>query len=258
MGIDNETIKNQLSLLNGYREVHDIIEKMPLFFMELHAHDDELQVVRYPTKMKLESGGATAKAIRKHLPLNYAPNYVDVRTLVQSIDLPSEFSIQPSNLQIESSGYWKNLPMDKVGADKSGNPVQGKTWVESQKSWYEGTGIEPKIQKPISIEIVDGDAIGFIYVLRNAQHPRNTFKIGFTTKASEKRAQGLAATSGQPDGFEVVQDWKVKNPRAIEREVHLRLKAHRVNKNREFFRLNYKLIRECVEKVITEAAAEIA
>lgn len=53
---------------------------------------------------------------------------------------------------------------------------------------------------------------GHIYVMRNALHGPDTYKIGFTTKRVEDRAIQLGATSGQPDMFNVVQSWHVKAP----------------------------------------------
>lgn len=167
------------------------------------------------------------------------------------------FTVQPKNLKIENSGYWQTLPPTKSGTDRGGNVVYGKTWVETQKSWYEMTNVEAELKNPISVEVDASADIGKVYVMRNAQHPKDTYKIGFTTKDSVERAAQLGGTSGQPDSFAIVQDWQVKNPRIVEKEVHNRLRAYRVNDRREFFRLDYREVRKCIEDVIKESGADV-
>ena len=86
---------------------------------------------------------------------------------------------------------------------------------------------------------------------------RSRYKVGFTTKLPDERAAQLSRTTGQPDGFAVVQEWHVRAPKKIEAEIHRRLKSVRINNSREFFSAKYREIRQCVEAVIEEADAEI-
>jgi hypothetical protein len=166
-----------------------------------------------------------------------------------------------SGLKIETKGFWKTLPLGVVGADKHGRPVQGKTWVQTQHSWFESLGFDTSsIGRSVKVDVANIDAadVGYIYVMRSAAHPKNVYKIGFTVVSPDARSHQLTAETGQPDMFNVVQSWKVKNPRAIERQVHIQLKTYRVNAGREFFQLRYEDIRTVIEKVIEANLASIA
>lgn len=206
---------------------------------------------------KLEPGNGTVRRTKKHLAAAECPNYVNISTVDVQGTSSDNFSMKPKNLQIESGGYWETLPPSKSGTDRDGNVIYGRTWVTTQKSWYEMTDVTADLKGTIAVEIGDEAGTGTVYILRNAQHPKDTYKIGYTTKETGARAAQLGATSGQPDGFAIVQDWEVKNPRVVEQEVHNRLKIYRVNDRREFFRLDYREIRECIEEVIKEAGAAI-
>lgn len=256
MGMNEDQIKSSLERLNEYLPIFEFIEQLPLFQNKISELDDLVNLVRYPTGFKIEGTSGTVRKIRKNLPPNECPNYINVVTVDVEGSSAHSFEIEPNNLVIESSGYWQTLPPDKSGTDRAGNVLYGKTWVKTQKSWYEMTNVEVELKEPIAVEIRDTADVGTVYVMRNAQHPKETYKIGFTTKTSDDRAAQLGGTSGQPDGFAIVQDWQVKSPRLVEKEVHNRLRTYRVNDRREFFRLDYREIRKCIEEVIRELAAE--
>ncbi len=76
---------------------------------------------------------------------------------------------------------------------------------------------------------------GFVYVLSNESMP-GIVKIGMTTRNPEARLREInSATGVLPFVIEAVI--ASRNARWTEREVHERLAARRVNKNREFFRI---------------------
>ncbi|WP_454598620.1 GIY-YIG nuclease family protein [Qipengyuania sp. SM2507] len=258
MGMDDIAIASSLERLIEYLPIIEFVEQIPRFQNRLVELDDEVSIVRYPTQLRTESKSSVAKKIKKALSIAEVDNYVDVASLDVEVGSGKEYAVSPQNLKIESRGYWKTLAATAHGKDRNGNEIFGKTWVEVHESWYETTHTKSKVYKPINVTVGKSSDIGTVYVLRNAQHPRNTFKIGFTTKEAEDRAGQLSGTSGQPDGFAVVQDWLVYNPRAIEFEVHKRLSRFRVNKRREFFQVDYREIRSCIEEVLTEASAEIS
>jgi hypothetical protein len=54
-----------------------------------------------------------------------------------------------------------------------------------------------------------------------------------------------------------MQEWLVRDPRAVEYQVHKALGAYRLKDRREFFRLRYKDLRSVVETVLAASGAEI-
>lgn len=257
IGMDDDAIAASLGRLVEYLPIIEFVEQIPKFHNKIVELDDELTIARYPTQLRTEANTSTVKKIKKALSAAEIANYVDVASLSIEVGTGKEYAVGPQNLKIESGGYWKILPTTSCGKDKHGNEIFGKTWVETQESWYEITKTKSEIERAISVKVGTDANIGTVYVLRNAQHPRNTYKIGFTTKTAGERAGQLGSTSGQPDGFVVVQDWTVRDPRAIEFEVHKRLSKFRVNKRREFFQVDYREIRSCIEEVLAEASAEV-
>ena len=152
------------------------------------------------------------------------------------------------------------MDFGEEGADRQGRAVQGKTWVTKQTSWRQSAAASAA-SGPIDVAVGVGndaeEAVGEIYVMRSGAHPKDWYKIGFTRKTSDDRAGGLSATSGQPDHFNVIQSWRVREPRLVEHRVHGRLAAFRTNAGREFFCLKYSQIRECIETAIDEMGALI-
>ena len=75
---------------------------------------------------------------------------------------------------------------------------------------------------------------GFVYLLSNPAFKAGIYKIGFTTKNVEERANGLY-TTGVPIEFDIEFRMPVNNLRKIENTIHSDLKQFRFNKGREFF-----------------------
>lgn len=251
------TVDNILSKIDACSSLFEILFTAPscLSLMD----DDAVGVERHPTKLRLEPNGEDAKAAAA-LKVSDAPKYVRVNTLYDlgASDFPT-YTIPASKLKIETAGHWRNLGFGQAGVDKVGNAVQGKTWVTTQKSWVEqSASSDNPYDRPSTIEPVAEESItGWIYVMRNAMHGKDIYKVGFTTKMVDERAAQLGNTSGQIDMFNVVQSWHVRAPRVIEHEVHELLKSFRLNSRRELFQLKYEKIREVIERVIFQASAEL-
>ena len=78
--------------------------------------------------------------------------------------------------------------------------------------------------------------MGCVYILKNEAMP-GLIKIGYTTRTAEERADELyEGITGVPMPFEVVHKYPCEEPQKLEREMHRRLTAHRINENREFFK----------------------
>jgi hypothetical protein len=84
---------------------------------------------------------------------------------------------------------------------------------------------------------IPGADRGYVYVLTNETMP-GLIKIGSTKKDPLKRASSLSSHTGVPGSFKVAYSLIVGNYRLIEKMTHERLNIHRVQQNREFFRLS--------------------
>lgn len=250
-----EYIEKHLKRLEVYSPLYEIMHASPCCLDLLN--NDDAKIERHPTGMRLDPKSRDAK-LASILPLSDAPRYVNVKVLYDIGQGSESYNIRSSNLSMETSGYWKTLEMGVEGRDKNDNPVQGKTWVTTKISWYEDSSLNSKpFGKSSKINTRSDDDTGYVYVMRNASHGKDIYKIGFTTKPVDDRASQLGATSGQPDFFSIVQDWHVKSPRLIEQSVHSLLAEYRVTDRREFFYLKYAKIRETIERVINLSNAEI-
>lgn len=75
---------------------------------------------------------------------------------------------------------------------------------------------------------------GYVYCLSNPSFPKNTHKIGFTTKPPTRRALELFQT-GLPTPFKIEFSKKVKDCRETESRLHCYFRKQRINEDREFF-----------------------
>lgn len=78
---------------------------------------------------------------------------------------------------------------------------------------------------------------GFIYFLANECMP-GIYKIGFTTNHPKARLDQLSAATACPTPFELVAAFGTSAPREVEQDIHRELDMVRVNRSREFFRLD--------------------
>lgn len=81
---------------------------------------------------------------------------------------------------------------------------------------------------------------GYIYILMNASMPK-LLKIGKTTKPPERRADELSVSTGVPTPYHVAYQVYVNDCDSVERQIHDRLTAYRINDKREFFSAPLKL-----------------
>jgi hypothetical protein len=96
---------------------------------------------------------------------------------------------------------------------------------------------------------------GFVYVLSNESMP-GIVKIGMTTRNPEIRLSEInSATGVLPFALEAVIT--SRNAKWTEREVHERLSARRISKNREFFRIDIEEARRTVFDVARQQGQRI-
>lgn len=239
------------AVLSEYASVFSLMGEVPHVVLGLDDEDD-LSIVRCPTEIHLNSNKTRVRKLKKILSSDEARKFASVKTIIWGNRPPASYDLAPAQFRIEQKGYWKQLNPDQVGQGKNGEMVEGKTWVTVNETWLESLGFEPPENSPTLVVTTgaDGVELGEVYVMRSALHPRDTFKIGFTTKTADERAAQLQSTSGQPDQINVVQSWEVTSPRRVEGMVHERLAAYRINPKREFFQLKYAKIRTVIEDVI--------
>ncbi len=156
-----------------------------------------------------------------------------------------------NDFKIERSGYWKKLSYNAIGKDKHGKSIHGRTWVESTMTWNESPPSPLRIYTNLNQPISSGQS-GIIYVMRNASHGKNIFKVGMTTRDPETRALELSSTTGSPDRFLVAQEWDVQDCVIAEKRIHKELDAYRINTNREFFKIEYNALIKIIEKCVFE------
>ena len=78
---------------------------------------------------------------------------------------------------------------------------------------------------------------GFVYILDNPSL-EGMVKIVATTKKPSKRCLELSSSTSIPTPFNIVYSQPSMNPFKVESIVHTILDEYRVNKNREFFKVN--------------------
>ena len=91
-----------------------------------------------------------------------------------------------------------------------------------------------------------GNGDQWVYVLSNPSSP-GLLKIGYTKKPPEERAKQISSATGVALPYKVEWAYQCFNGEMVEREVHHKLKAQRVNNNKEFFQVS---LEEAQENII--------
>ncbi|MDO8207882.1 MAG: GIY-YIG nuclease family protein [Gallionella sp.] len=176
--------------------------------------------------------------------------------------------------EIETEGHWKRLSNEEGGVDRHGNPVRGRTWVASSSKWkptgsasttiyLKDTLAAAKLKISEYLDavgkvnaesgLIDSQAAsdeGELYIMRCSAMKEQIFKVGFTSGTSIERARQLSSATGVPLAFTVVKQWRHKDARKLETEVHMMLSPYRLNDGREFFMAKYDVIEKAVESAI--------
>lgn len=86
----------------------------------------------------------------------------------------------------------------------------------------------------------------WVYILTNPSMP-GLIKIGMTTRDPYVRASELASQTGIPTKFEVAYAVKVNDSYSVEQSVHEKLGRYRINKNREFFKIDVNKAKKIID-----------
>lgn len=100
-------------------------------------------------------------------------------------------------------------------------------------------------------------APGHLYILLNANFPRNLLKVGMTTKSPEARARELSSSTGVPTPFVVAYSAEVSDCRKAESLLHQKLDRHRTSANREFFELPLKTAIQELDAIALQFVLEL-
>ena len=102
----------------------------------------------------------------------------------------------------------------------------------------------------------DEAGAGWIYYLSNREMP-DIAKIGMTTRTIEARVKEINGATGVLHPFGVRACWRVREPAQAEKLVHEVLLHFRVRRDREFFRVNYKVGQPLVHRTIALSNLEL-
>jgi T5orf172 domain len=208
---------------------------------------------KFATELQVRRNTAGVRKAIKVLGITQVPFSRTVRCLASPPPDPNEIvrTVEPPNMEFESTGYWRPLAPGEIGEAKDGTPIVGKTWVERTESWSHQSLESFVVSK--NKRIVVGKDPGWIYIMRSGSHYTDLYKIGLTRRSGETRSGELSSATGVPTNFEVLAQWEVGDCSAIEKEIHKRLKPLRVNKRREFFRGGLQVIVGVIDQVLRES-----
>lgn len=97
-----------------------------------------------------------------------------------------------------------------------------------------------------------GEGDQWVYVLSNPSLPKEYLKIGYTKLKPEERAIQISAATGVPTPYKVEWAYKCFNGEIVERTVHNKLKAHRINNRKEFFNIGLEEAKEVITLIGTK------
>lgn len=248
-----EVARNSTQGIRGYKALFDLCSTvlfLPLYFEKFA---ENVVVERFKTRYAGEVGKTSFLKIKENIPGNFKIAYRNVNVLRAEKKLADTratiYSIP--NFHVQTSGYWRNLEPGKIGSDKHGNPIHGRTWISKKLSWMEAEEPNALVAKRKDTKTLPkGPAPGFIYVMRSPLHPRNVFKVGLTQSSTETRANEISSATGVPGKIYVMQEWAVGDCVSIEREIHSRLTEYRVDPRREFFEAPLEHIISVIEETI--------
>ena len=93
-----------------------------------------------------------------------------------------------------------------------------------------------------------GEGDQWVYILSNPTQP-GLLKIGYTKKLPEERAKQISSATGVALPYKVEWAYQCFNGEMVEREVHYKLKAQRVNSSKEFFQISLEEAKETINLI---------
>jgi hypothetical protein len=93
-----------------------------------------------------------------------------------------------------------------------------------------------------------GNGDQWVYILSNPTQP-GLLKIGYTKKLPEERAKQISSVTGVALPYKVEWAYQCFNGEMVEREVHHKLKAQRINSSKEFFQISLEEAKETINLI---------
>ncbi|WP_330443297.1 GIY-YIG nuclease family protein [Flavobacterium sp. C4GT6] len=242
-------IENNLKKLDNYNAVFDFAKyclALPYYVFE---KEQRIVDINYETNLNSIIKSPFSKREYTSVPGVYKlfakPFYFLESDNLTTIN---DNKLNDESFKIEKSGYWKRLNFDENGFDKNGNKILGKTWVERNDIYYSTPKGITEVKK---IDFFEGENSGYIYIMRQAAHEENIFKIGLTKRSTEQRSKELSNTSSV-DKFFTINKYHTKDCIEAEKQIHKDLENYRLSSRREFFRCDLKTIMNTCENIITK------
>lgn len=248
-----EHVKKMPETMNQYQALFELC-KTCLFLPDyFETYSEDVRIERHPTEFikfrKKQKNKKSISLVGTAYKIPYRQPAVLIREPRRS---PTRAEFVTPDINIETSGFWKKLPIGSQGKDKNGNPITGRTWVSKTLSWTEEPIGDGKIAVTRNNPVTSTGNAGFIYVMRSGAHQKDVFKVGLTKRNSETRSKELSSSTSSPDQFLVVEEWFVKDCVLAEKIIHQKLDGYRVNPKREYFKARYNIIFSVIDEVITE------
>lgn len=240
-----------LSKMKAFHAVFETSKTLLMLPLYLDHFSENVKIERHITELGKKKGTYLwAKKINL-LSKNQKIYYRDLIVLdPRTKRYPSNSTFYAPNIKIETKGFWKKLPPGTIGKDKNGNDIHGKTWVTQNLSWFEDDTPPSALNIAKNITIEGGENSGTIYLMRCAAHEKDILKIGLTRRTSEIRAAELTRNTSSPDTFLVAHEWQVNDCVLAEKLIHEKLSKYRINPQREFFKVDYKIVFNYMDEII--------
>jgi len=241
--------RGSVETISGHGSLFEIAQTCLFLPYYLTKFEDSLLQENHDTPLNKEKASPLKRRKAKNIfgkSLISKPLYILNR---HNKFTPDKIILNDALFKIQTSGYWKKLEFDKVGTDKKGNSIHGKTWVNKKLSWFEADNSSIIAKKEINP--YTGKRAGQIYIMRNPTLSKNIFKIGYTRKSSAERAKQLSNTS-IPDKHYVAQQWHVKDCVKAEQLIHEELSIFRIDSRREYFEIEYDKAIETILNICTK------
>lgn len=248
-----EHVKRMAEIMGQYQALFELCKTCLFLPGYFEMYSEDVRVERHPTEfIKFRNKQKNKKSISLVGSAYKIPYRQPTVLIRESRRSPTRAEFSTPDIHIETSGFWKKLPIDSQGKDKNGNPITGRTWVSKTISWAEEPIGDRKIAISRNQTVTSTANAGFIYVMRSGAHQKDVFKVGITKRDSETRSKELSSSTSSPDHFLVVEEWFVKDCVLAEKIIHQRLDGYRVNPKREYFKARYSVIFSVIDEVISE------
>ncbi|WP_316841983.1 GIY-YIG nuclease family protein [Pedobacter gandavensis] len=244
-----ELFKEQIKGLDSYQPIFELAKAVLFLPTYYNTFEDKIICEEHDTKYKESVNTPLKRRELKNVENRFKIFTKTLWVLNQNGKFsPNRLVIRDDKFKVEKSGFWKKLNVDEIGENKNGEQITGKTWVNRKETYFEAKTDDLIISDKTKKEY-DGQNSGYIYMMRNAYLPKNTFKIGLTTNSPDERAKQLSKTS-IPDQYMVMNEWNVADCRKAEKEIHQILDNYRDDPRREFFTAESKIIFAAIQKVV--------